>query len=285
MFKRKKEDEWIITDDEYFDEPNSAIQSDIAPSKKEKPIKKKGKKIEEDEYDDFFATQYSYDDYDSENFRENSSKNRRPNPLRKRETDVYYYDSYGDDIIEMESPRKRQKWKIILPTVLVFILGLGVLGYVNTDFDNKGNPYIIPLEIRYERKYIKEADNLLNVLLTINESIDMDTYQLPTNYISMSAKLTEEMSVLKSTTTEFSKYVGVPKTFNAYHSQLINFSLSTQQLIDKLVKNYNDTDYESFRQAALTDYYNSLGRLKDARIDIDNIIFRNMEANNNGSLY
>lgn len=181
-------------------------------------------------------------------------------------------------ISEQDTPKARCNLRFIIPTAVFLIFVLAFIGYINTDFDEQGNPYIVTMELHYERKYVKEADKLLNLMIEINETIDNDTRLLPSQYISISSELSDEMNQLKSKTTTFSKYVGVPEKFNSYHAQLINFSLSTQELIDKLLKNYNDENYESFREAAINDYYQAFGKIRQARTEIDNIIFRNMEG-------
>lgn len=252
MFKKKQDEEWFIGDDEFFEE---------IVEETEKKFKKSVTSINE-----------------------SIKKERKPNPLRKRDTDVMDYEPYDDYVVEMDEPVKKiAKWKVILPTIMLIIITIGTIGYFSTDFDNNGNMYIVPLELHYERKYIKETDELLELILSINKTIESDTAQLPNNYVNMSSKLNNEMSSLKAKTTKFSKYVGVPTKFNGYHTQLINFSLSTQQLVSKLVKNYNDADYESFREEALKDYYKSLNKVKQARSEIDNIIFRNIEEDINGT--
>lgn len=274
MFKKKKgEDEWIIGDEDFFKEE---LTQELKASKKKNRKKDRGKYKEED-YCSSECDEYSY--YDEKQGEKPVTRKHRPNPLRKRDNDEYTYDSFDDYIVEMEERKPVAKWKIILPTFILAFVFIAGIGYFNTDFDNNGQAYIIPLEIHYERKYIKEADELLELMLEINQSIDTDTQQLPYDYINLSSKLIDEMAQLKSMTTTFSKYVGVPRKFDTYHSQLINFSLSTQKLVDKLVKNYNDVNYESFRESALEDYYNSFSRLKYARTDIDNVIFRNMGGN------
>lgn len=273
MFRKKQEDDWIIADEDFYETEVEPTKTQSKPKIKTK-IKSKKEKQSEDEYYDT-----SDDYYDSLESEYNKSK-RKPNPLRKRSNDDYSYDSFDDYVVEMEEPKKIERWKIVVPTLILAIISLGVIGYMNTDFDNNGNAYIVPLEIHYERAYTKEADELLSLILEINKTIDTNSSQLPSNFVTISAELNEEMTELKAKTTDFSKYVGVPTKFESYHSQLINFSLSTQTFINTLIENYNDANYEAFRQSGLSDYYNSLEKVKQARTDIDNIIFRNMEVDN-----
>lgn len=279
MFKKKKDDEWYIGGDEFYD---TQIQETPVRPKKEKAVKPKNRKRKENTEE--YERRYSSGEYDYENYSYDVN-NRKPNSLRKRENDQYEYDSFDDYIVEMDEPRKKPRWILVVSLVILSVISAGVVGYINTDFDNNGEPYIVSLELHYERKYVKEADELLNMILDINKTIDADTASLPNNYVSTSSKLGEEMTRLKSKTTEFSKYVGVPRKFESYHGQLISFSLSTQSFIDKLIKNYNDPDFEAFRESGISDYYNSLERVKQARADIDNIIFRNMEVENNEPYY
>lgn len=258
MFKKKKqEDEWYIDDDDFLD----SNEEKTTPINQQNEVKEK----------------YENQCIDSNNYL-NKKSEYKPNPLRKRDIDEYTYDEYGDDEIIMDEPKRIAKWKFILPITLIFVLLTGFVGYLNTDFDENGNSYIVPLELHYERKYVKEADELLNLILDINQTIVSDSESLPYNYITISSRLNEQMTLLKNKTTEFSKYVGVPTKFETYHSQIINFSLSTQEFIKKLVINYNSVDYNAFRVSGLNDYFNSFEKLKKARLDIDNIIFRNMEG-------
>lgn len=251
MFKKRKiEDEWFIADEDFYDIPD-----EIKKTGANKSVSRNSKK-------------------------NNSGIHIKQNPLRQRENVDSSYDSIEDYLIETQSPKKIARWKIVVPLLFLSIISLGLIGYFNTDFDNNGRAYMVPLELHYERKFIKQSDDLLNTILDINKSIDTDTAQLSNNYVNISSKLNDEMSTLKSKTTAFSKYVSVPSKFKSYHSQLITFSLSTQQFVEKLVKNYNDTDYESFRESGLSDYFSSLEKVKQARTDIDNIIFRNMEVKN-----
>lgn len=287
MFKKKKDDdEWFIGGDDFYDTPEPEPQKSVKSKtpRKPRPEKTRVKQSKRQAEEDFYENNYSQGEYDFDNY-SYDVHNRKPNSLRKREGDRYEYDSFDDYVVEMDEPRRTPKWIIIVPLVIVSIITIGVVGYFNTDFDNNGNPYVVSLELHYERKYVKEADELLNMILDINKTIDADTAALPNNYVSTSSKLGEEMAQLKAKTTEFSKYVGVPKKFESYHGQLISFSLSTQNFINKLITNYNDPDFESFRESGISDYYNSLEKVKQARTDIDNIIFRNMEVDSDEPYY
>lgn len=269
MFKKKKEDDWYI--EGYGDE-------EIEEKPKKSKWKREKKKKEENEGEMIEGMpENSMDTLDSWDLQ---SYKQQPNSLRKREESASYVDSFGDYVIE-EDTKPIAKWKIYTPLFIVCVLVIGGIGWFNTDFDEVGHAYYVPLQQHYERKYIVQADEVFQYILDMNQTLDMDTAYLPQEYVVNSTKLTEELNTLKTMTTELSKYVGVPNELVTYHNQLISFSLSTQTFINKLLKNYNDVNYESFRQAGLSDYYNSLKSLKMAREQIDGILFSNMQEGDN----
>lgn len=273
MFKKKKQDDWYI--DEYEEEEQFPPQKKKEKIKKsKKSLKKEAKKAKDN---DFVLEEPIETDYE-ESF---DLSQRKPNPLNRRDTDSYSTESFDDYVIEEEKP-KIPRWKWILPLVFASIIGLGIFGYINTDFDENGNAYIVSLQTRYERKYVKQADKVLQVILDENETLDIETAQMPQNYIQISTSLQEYLSDLKEKTNTLSKYVGVPKEFETYHSQLINFSLSTQKFVEKLIANYNDENYEAFRESGIQDYYNSLDNLLNAREDVDVMMFSSIYGQNNG---
>lgn len=238
---RKKEDEWIIGDEDY-------VNLQINQENKSVPEKKE-------------------------------RKSRKVNQNHKSGEYGIYLEDIGDS---GEISRKIPKWKLIIPTIIFLIVFSGIIGYFTCDFDNHGNIYAVSLEQRYERKYMNSADDLLDEIIEISKELQNDSAQLVNNYVNVSAKLKAEVASLKKETTEFSKYVGVPTKFEGYHAQLINFSLSAQTFIEKLIVNYNEGDYSAFREKGLEDYYDSLEKIKAARINIDNDLFRNMEVVDNG---
>lgn len=196
------------------------------------------------------------------------------------EYDNYGYD-YDDDDYELDTDTGETKRKIIkiILSLLVVIGAIGLFifwGYWNTDFDDNGTAYIVPLEQHYERRYLKEADKVLSYIIEIDSTLTEDTAQLPSSYSEMSTKLTKEMNTLTSLTTSFSKYVNVPDNFQTYHSLLINFSLKTQEFMKNLLNNYASTDYEAFRTSGLQDYEDYFYQVKEARKDLDSVAFSNM---------
>lgn len=176
--------------------------------------------------------------------------------------------------------------KILLVVIIIIasIIGLGFLGYVNTDIDGKGNTYIIPLEIRYERQYVLVSDQLLNLMLTMDKTLEDDLQNLPNNSVEVSAKLNQDLKQLQSATNRVSRYVGVPTKFDTYNDLLINFSLNLQTFLNNALSNYNDSGYADFVAKGIADYKASFEEVKQTRLDVDEEVFRNVTGRNAGTV-
>lgn len=184
---------------------------------------------------------------------------------------------YEDDIYEDESQGSGiLRIFLLIFSILLGIVGLGVFGYFNTDFDSHGQTYIIPMDIRYERKYVLKSDQLLNLLLTIDATLEEDAKSLPENPVEITTKLNTTLEQLEKATNDLSKYVGVPTKFSTYHKTLINFSLNLQSFIENLMNKYSTDTYSEFMLAGLADYESSFEQVKQERIEMDTIVFRNM---------
>lgn len=188
-----------------------------------------------------------------------------------------FYDRDGNpiEVRTVKKPPQHVFLKVCITFVLT-ILGLGLWGYYNTDFDKNGVGYVVPLELYPKRAYMNKADDLLNYILSMDATFDEDTYFLATDYATMYAKLNKEASELKEKTNEFSRYPNVPSDFKGYHTDLINMSISIQECIKNLIKSYDDPEYESYREAVMVDYYKDLNNIKKMRQDYEADLFSNM---------
>lgn len=223
---------------------------------------------------------------DGEDMRILSSLRKSQNPQRNSVYGDGYeeqYDEWDDDEYELDVEGEHHLGTVakVIIGILIAIGAFGLFifwGYWNTDFDQNGTAYVVPLELHYERHYLQEADKVLQMMLNIDKTLAEDTAQLPTKYSEKSTLLTKEMNELKSQTTSFSKYVNVPDNFQTYHSLLINFSLKTQEFMKNLLNNYSSSDYEAFRQSGLKDYESYFYSVKQARRDLESIAFGNMSS-------
>ena len=223
---------------------------------------------------------------DGEDMRILSSLRKSQNPQRNSVYGDGYEDQkdeWNDDEYELDVEGEHHLGTVtkIIIGILIAIGAFGLFifwGYWNTDFDQNGTAYVVPLELHYERHYLQEADKVLQMMLDIDKTLAEDTAQLPTNYSEKSTLLTKEMNELKSQTTSFSKYVNVPDNFQTYHSLLINFSLKTQEFMKNLLNNYSSSDYDAFRQSGLKDYESYFYSVKQARRDLESIAFGNMSS-------
>lgn len=271
--KKRQEDEWEVLPDDYdyddtFDDYISAPvkkSSKPKPSKKsnkQEPKKSKKKKHEKNKekiknqrpevYDDENNGTYDYDDIDY---------------LEKESGYVY---------VNKERPKsKLPKIWIITISVILSIASLGVIGYINTDFDDNGTAYVIPLNIHYKRKYAQMSDNVLDYINDINDDLQSNITNLPSNYLLISDEMTKEVDTLKSKTNELSRYTNIPKDFQSYHSSLLNFSLLTQEFLTNLINNYSNDNYEEFAYNGMNDFRNYLSEMNSLRVQMDSVLFSN----------
>lgn len=180
------------------------------------------------------------------------------------------YDFYEDE------PRSIPRAVIIVPLIIAMIAGFGLFGYYNTDFDNHGNTYVIPIDIRYERQYIQKTDQLMNLFLKIDKSLSKDLKALPQGDMAITNKLTNYVTDLKRETNDVSRYVGVPTKFEPYHKDIINFSLNLQEFILNCMDKCTKDGYSDFLQNGLSDYETSFEKIKSERVEIEDEVFRNI---------
>ena len=258
FFRRNNEDEWdIISDEEYAQyehqtlSPSSNNRSEHIP-KKRQPEENHPKTVQ----------------------KEISHKNKNNNEINFLEKE----NGYEFEKESSSSLKKVQKWPFILLAFVITVSSLGIIGYMNTDFDENGNSYVIPLNIHYKRRYALISDKVLDYINDISGDLKRDINKLPNDYLSVSNKLTEEIETLKTKTDSLSRYTNVPKDLQSYHSSLLNFSLLTQEFLQNLISSYNQSDYDEFAYNGLTDFNGYLREINSLRSQMDNALFSNMDS-------
>lgn len=247
LLKKKKrvDDDWIICDEEYLS-PESESETRAMSKEKSKRKQKTPKKAKRENVPDEYNEEIDY------------------------LTSDYMYDATDD-------MKRINIWCVVSVISILAVFLIGLIGYNNTDFDKNGNAYIIPLELHYERRYVKQSDKVLEDIISIAESINEDAEHLVGNYIYLSTKLNEEVESLKANATELSRYIGVPTNMDSYHSSILNFSIKTQNFIMTLLTNYTHEDFIAFKDKGVYDLETELSTLINFRRQIDEEIFRNME--------
>lgn len=262
FFKKKVEDEWDLLPDDYevyddYYEIEEIIEE--KPKKKQKKSKssrKNSKKTQqkriEDEYDDYELLEEPID------------------YLEKGKKRVYEKE---------EEPLDKKRMIIKIVISLIFAIScLGVIGYYNTDFDESGKAYTIPLSLHYKRKYAQTSDDVLDYINEINDSLKDNISELPINYLLVSDKLSQQATTLKVKTNELSRYTNIPNDFKSYHSSLLNFSLLTQDYLNELISNYASDTYNEFAYNGMIDFRNYLGEMNSLRIQMESVLFSNQEG-------
>ena len=272
---KKQEDEWELlpddydyNDDSYDDYINAPVKDMPKPKaskkkmeqKKEKPKKKQKNKEQiknqrPEVYDDENTNSYDYDNIDY---------------LEKESGYVY---------VNKERPKNKfpKIWIIVISVVLT-IASLGVIGYINTDFDDTGAAYVIPLDIHYKRKYAQMSDNVLDYINEINDGLQSNISDLPNNYLLVSDEMTKQVDTLKTRTNELSRYTSIPKDFKSYHSSLLNFSLLTQEFLTNLINNYSNDNYDEFAYNGMNDFRSYLSEMNSLRVQMDSVLFSNQKG-------
>lgn len=272
LFKRDNHnDEWDILSDEEYE----VYQSQLQEVSKKKKISKTKK-------------------YESQNKHksniEKKSKSQEnpslvsPSPVfdqKSDNTELNFLDKDNGYLFEKEDiqkeMRKTPKWPFIILAIVLCVSSLGIIGYINTDFDEDGNIYVIPLNIHYKRRYALMSDKVLDYLNDISGSLENNIQKLPTDYLSISNKITGQIEILQKRTDTLSRYTNVPKDLLNYHSALLNFSLLSQEYLQNLINSYNKTDYEEFAYNGLSDFRAYLQEINLLRQQMDSVLFSNMD--------
>lgn len=260
-FFKREEDEWeIVTEDSLDGTPDEPVEPPHSRSDKKKQSSKPKRKKKE-----IITEDYEFNE----------------------EPEIDYLDSELHYEYDPSEHQQHWNWWIILPTVclLIFFSLLGI-GYLNTDFDQKGDAYVVPLEIHYERRYVNTSDDTLLLLDSIANSLYNESEQLKINTIVTTEIMTQQMNDLNSKVNRLSRYIGVPTKMNVYHTQLINFGLKTEQFMQTLIDNITNADYDAFRNKGMEDLLTEYDSILFLREQIDDQIFRNItdDGSNGGIL-
>lgn len=168
--------------------------------------------------------------------------------------------------------------KVGIVAIIAFIVvGLGILGYVESDFNTAGQPEIVSLEMRSERMYVKQSDKLLQEMIDDAAYIQDHTADMSSDYINISTKLQQQKNQLNADTTKLSKYVDVPESMEAYHTKLINVSLGIQKLQTDIINNYQASDYDEWRASNVSSMNDSMETLHKMRFQIDERIWKDAQ--------
>lgn len=278
--KKRQEDEWEVLPDDYdYDDTfDDYISAPVKKSSKPKPSKKSNKQESK-------KSKKKKHEKTKEKI-----KNQRPEVYKASasgacDLGINEMPDYGISYLEKESGyvyvnKERPKSKlpkiwIITISIILSIASLGVIGYINTDFDDNGTAYVIPLNIHYKRKYAQMSDNVLDYINDINDDLQSNITNLPSNYLLISDEMTKEVDTLKAKTNELSRYTNIPKDFQSYHSSLLNFSLLTQEFLTNLINNYSNNNYEEFAYNGMNDFRNYLSEMNSLRVQMDSVLFSN----------
>lgn len=255
--RNNHEDEWdIISDEEYAQYEHQTL----SPSSNNQP-----------EY-------ISHKNHKEETIPKRKEKN---NHIEKKKKDINFLakdNGYEFEKESLPSLKKAQKWPFILLALVITVSSLGIIGYMNTDFDENGNSYVIPLNLHYKRRYALISDKVLDYINDISGDLEKNIAKLPNDYLTISNKLAEEIENLKTKTDTLSRYTNVPKDLQNYHSSLLNFSLLTQEFLQNLISSYNQSDYDEFAYNGLIDFNGYLREINSLRSQMDNVLFSNMNS-------
>lgn len=182
-----------------------------------------------------------------------------------------------DEFLEPERRLKSWvKWTIGIVACLGLVVGIFFAGWMNTDMDENGNAYLVGLDIRQERDYIAQADDLLGVILTYDEGLENLLLNMNDSYVENAAALTEWIAVYQGSVNTLSRYTDVPSAYQPYHQQIINFTLNLITFLQNAQSSINQSTYSTFVSSGLEDYRSSLSNLKESRLEIEQDLYRNM---------
>lgn len=210
--------------------------------------------------------------------RKEPKKSQQNSPILGDDENINYLDDKSDKIYSKDEEKGFQVsyGKVFLFLAGVLLVFMGVVGYMNTDFDENNKGYVVTYDLHYERDYVRVSDKVLEYCEEIYEVLPELMQNAQTNTITVSNELTEMKSILEAKTKELSRYTQIPEMMATYHNDLINFSLSTQKMIDTTLKNCTAYDYMDWAAAAFTDFEKGLDLLKVLRGEINTIIYRNV---------
>lgn len=172
-------------------------------------------------------------------------------------------------MIEREEEDHPVSWGFFVGIcILISIVGLGLFGYFETDFDEDGQAHLVSIERRYERRYVNQSDKLLQEMIDCVSFIENDTADM-SDYVNKSSEIKRQNEHLKKSTDALSRYVDVPESMEAYHQKLLNVSLGIQQLHTDLLANAQNSDYLDWRRYSIAELNADMEALHDMRYQID----------------
>lgn len=267
LFKKKDDTEWNIWDDDYDDVPlyeekieeASYDYEDVSPGKMSRQKFKKPKEKNMD--------------YDDRTLREKRMSRRELRKQEKINEEIEYF-SNSDNLY---APKASLSYgKVITFVVFLLIASLGILGFLNTDFDKNNKAYVVSFDIHYERDYVNESDELLNYLINLENELPRLLQSLNTSPIAVSEEISNIITIVDAKTNGTSNYTRVPVSMKSYNNTLITTGMKTKEMLETALANYTSMDYYDWSEKAYYDYCDTIKTLKTLRTEIDTIIHRNM---------
>lgn len=171
--------------------------------------------------------------------------------------------------------KKWMMWTVVVCSVLSLFLGYG---WANTDYDENGNAYILPLELHFEREYVLQSDQVLDCIEARHKQFCQDAKGLQEQPVYAGARLETYSNELLEKSNTLARNTRVPEKYKTYHDALINFCLNLRTFIQNLQENSTGSveAYTEFVQSGLQDYQDRLQALEDLRAQIGLDVYRNV---------
>lgn len=267
FFRKKEDEEWNIWDDVEFEDDSPPVQPQQIETYN-------NQEYQNEDYHDRLKKQKKHK---KRTFR----KKEEYEPIIESDIEPDYLNNPGDQIYYKD---EEEKFQISFVKVGGFLLGAFlifavVVGFLSTDFDENNKAYVVSYDLHYERDYVKQSDNVLEYCEELHEKLPQVMQSMQTNTISSSKQIEDFQNILTAKTKELSRYTQIPEMMSTYHNDLITFAMSTQEMLNSILQNYNSSDYMDWAAAAYTDFENGLDTLRVLRGEINTIIYRNVYAN------
>lgn len=203
-------------------------------------------------------------------------KKKEKEELWQEDGTVNYLDVESGNIYTKEEKMKYSKLKISVLVLLCLSIFFGVVGHMNTDFDENNKAYVVDYDLHYERQYVALSDKVYEYCLELKDELSTVMPQLSTNSLALTNTVHKMNDTLSAKTAELSRYTEVPELMSSYNDNLISFSLSTQKMLNTMLTNYTSSDYLAWAESAYNDFCNSLQTLTYLRGQINEVIYRNV---------
>lgn len=244
MFSKRNEDDW-----NFWDEDETEVIDELEDKEIKAKHKKKRKKI--------------------------------PKSEMGIEGSVDYLSEDSGNVYTKEDKPQYSKVKISIFSCLIIIVCLLGMGYLNTDFDEFSQGYVVNYDLHYERQYVDVSDELYNYCLKLKTELKTVMTEMANNSLSTANAISKMQDTLKAKTDKVSRYTEVPQVMSSYNDNLITFSLSSQKMLGTILSSYTNSDYMLWAEKAYTDFCNSLQTLEYLRGQINEIIYRNVYGGEN----